>query len=108
MYKDVGNKIKLLAQIVGWTLLIVGCIVWLVLISNGERIEYGWYYEYEEEFVYKKADDVWAWVALVAGVLGFISSWIAYGFGQIVDDIHAMREKQVGLPEKEEAKAEQA
>lgn len=99
MYKDVGNKIKLLGQIVGWTLLIVGCIVWLALISNGEQ-------DYWDEFVYKKADDVWGWVALISGILGFIASWIVYGFGQIVDDIHAMREKQVGLPEKEEAKAE--
>ena len=43
MYKDVGNKIKLLGKIVGWVLLIVGCIVWLSLISNGEKVTYGLY-----------------------------------------------------------------
>ena len=109
MYLNVGNKIKLFSKIIGWTLLTVGCIVWFALIINGEQIEHYSYYDgYSSEFEYKKADDIWAWVALVTGVLGFISSWIAYGLGQIVDDIHAMREKQVGLPKEEEVKAEQA
>ncbi len=106
MYKDVGNKIKLLGKIVGWVLLIVGCIVWLSLISNGEKVTYGLYYTYSE-FELNKADDAWGWVALVTGVLGFVASWIVYGFGQIVDDIHAMREKQVDSPKEEEAKAKQ-
>lgn len=94
MYKDVGNKIKFLGQIVGWIPLILGCFVWYTLISNGNNY-YGHLY-------YDESDDIWGWIALVAGILGYVASWFLYGFGQVVDDVHAIREKQVGLPENTE------
>jgi hypothetical protein len=41
----------------------------------------------------RDADMIWAYIAPVIGVVGFVSSWFMYAFGQLVDDVHAMREK---------------
>ena len=74
MYKNVGEKIKVLAQVIGWTCFAAGIIVWIALLVNENPI---------------------AWVALGSGVTMLISSWILYGFGQMVDDIHVMKDKML-------------
>ena len=38
-------------------------------------------------------DDLWGWLAFAFGIIGFVSSWFIYGFGQVVDDVHFLREK---------------
>ena len=83
MYNDIGKKIQRIAQILGWTLLTVGCLAWLILLTNGYTY-YGTYYQ-------ETSDDIWGWVSLMIGALGFVSSWVIYGFGQLVDDVHVMR-----------------
>ena len=83
MYTDIGKKIQSLGQFLGWFSLIAGFFAWLILITNG----YDGYYGYE----YIAEDDIWGWICLVSGVMGFSSSWFTYGFGQLVDDVHALR-----------------
>lgn len=76
MYKNVGSKIQVMGQVIGWLLLIVGIILWIFkCIISGYR-----------------GDALIGWISLAAGVVGFFSSWILYAFGQIVNDIHALRE----------------
>ncbi len=72
MYSNVGKKIMTLAKVLGWIFLIVGIITSMLFIS------------YEWKFFIVIAP-------LIGGVLLYVSSWILYGFGQLVDDINAMR-----------------
>ena len=84
MYNDIGKKIQDIGATVGWISLIAGAITWLILITNKHD-----YYGY-----YITDDDIWGWVALVSGVMGYVSSWFTYGFGQLIDDVHALRSQQ--------------
>lgn len=69
MYKNIGSKIKVLAQAIGWLLFVAGVVVFAALIGNS----YGW--------------DQWKpWTALGVGVLGFVSSWVLYGFGELIEN----------------------
>ncbi len=68
MYNNVGKKIMVLAQILGWVGLIAGIITWIVLLINDEKLG--------------------GWLSLVGGVLSFVFSWFMYGFGQLVQDVH--------------------
>lgn len=74
MYKNVGKKIMFLAKILGWVALATGIIVWMCFITSD--------YRYDTSI---------AWIGLISGGLSFISSWLVYGFGQIVDDVNTMR-----------------
>ena len=76
MYNNVGGKIKGIASVCGWISLIAGAITWIILIANG-----------------RKSDNIWGWVALIYGVASFLSSWVIYGFGQLVEDIRTICEK---------------
>ena len=80
MYNDIGFKIKVLAIVSGIISLIAGIIVWLVFITNmhGECCN--------------TSDDIYAWISLVAGVIGFAFSWPLYGFGQLIEDIQDIRD----------------
>ena len=75
MYEDVGKKIQVLAKICGWTVLVLGVIGFFVVLTN--------------EYV----SNLLAWGSLFAGLMGLVSTWLLYGFGQLIDDIHDMRIK---------------
>ena len=55
MYNNVGNKIKVLAQVVGWLCFVAGIIAWIVLLACGEQI---------------------GWAVLGSGVLALVSLWV--------------------------------
>jgi len=76
MYKNVGKKIMVLAQVLAWVLLIAGIIVGLVYLTNSYS-----------------GDDLIGKVALAAGVASFVSSWFMYGFGQLVNDVNVIKNK---------------
>ena len=82
MYEEVGSKIRKLSQVLGWVSLIGGIVAWLYFLTNTET--------YYGETRIVTDDDFIAWIALVYGVIGFLSSWFIYGFGQLVDDVHDM------------------
>lgn len=73
MYTNVGNKIKVIAQVAGWFWLIVGVIAWIYWLGDGENL--------------------FAWISLLTGICVYFSSWFTYGFGQLVEDVHAMRKE---------------
>ena len=87
MYNDVGWKIKGIAKVLGVVLLAAGVIAWMILITN--KFPDRPYYNVGE---YIKEDDIFGWLALVAGVLGYFSTWFIYGFGQLIEDTEAIRE----------------
>lgn len=77
MYRNVGKKIMGLAQFLGWVCLIAGVIAGIFFISNS----------------YSR-DDYFGYIAFAAGIAMFISSWFLYGFGQLVNDVRAIRNAQ--------------
>ena len=87
MYNNIGNKVKLLAQIIGGILLAAGIIVWFSMVCGNTR----------------SRDDLTGWIALIVGVFGFVSSWFIYAFGQLVDDTAAIR-SSICKTEKEKEK----
>ncbi len=74
MYSNVGKKIMILAQVLGWVLLGAGIILFLVVLSHGRSGKF-----------------LTGGIGLAVGIFGFISSWFLYGFGQLVDDVNAIR-----------------
>ncbi len=79
MFKNMGKKIKVLAQVMMWICFAIWCIAGLIMIANGVMmLEWG-------------ARGI---VMIIVGVafigLGFLVSWIGsfitYGFGQMVDN----------------------
>ena len=83
MYSNIGEKIQKLAKICG--------IFGILCITGGLIFLVGLFLESEE----------WAWPIecgiILYGVLSFIGSWPLYAFGQITNDIHAMRTKDFYL-----------
>ena len=77
MYNNLGKKIVVIGKVLGWLLLVAGIIMWFMkCIVSGYR-----------------GDALIGWISLVAGIFGLVSSWFICAFGQLVDDVHVMREK---------------
>ena len=74
MYSDVGKKIMGLAKVCSWICLICGALIWIIYLTDDSSY-----------------NNTVGWIWLAVGVLTYISSWTVYGFGQLVDDVHAMR-----------------
>jgi hypothetical protein len=73
MYNNIGKKIMVLSQIIGWLWFVAGTVVGIILLARAEQI---------------------GLVVLVSGVVALLSSWFLYGFGQLVSDIHEMKGNQ--------------
>ena len=93
MYDNIGEKIQTLAKVIGWFFLIAGIIAFFVCITDGTEVPKYSYYGSKTgtEFVANTANDFLGWVALVAGVIGFCSSWILYGFGELIQEATSIR-----------------
>ena len=80
MFENIGSKIKILAVVTCWVGIIGGVILALVGII---RIEDG------------------EWILFGSGLITALASWPStfalYGFGQVVEDIHVMRNKPVAV-----------
>ena len=74
MYSEVGKKIMGLAKICGWICLICGALIWIIYLTDGNSY-----------------NNTVGWIWFAVGVFHFISSWPLYGFGQLIDDVHIMR-----------------
>ena len=93
MFKNMGKKIKVLAQVMMWIGFSLWCIAGLVMIANGVMmLEWG------------PQGIVMIVVGLIMIGLGFLFSWIGsfitYGFGQIIDNtdkLVALVEHQTGV-----------
>ncbi len=94
-FDNIGGKIKNLAKFSCWATIllmwIAAPIVFIVLLM-----------------------DEWTaylcWIPLVSAIAGpipvWIGSWAIYAFGELVEDVHAMRNKE-GTTEEEKAKCEE-
>ena len=80
MYNDIGYKVKILAIAGGIISLIAGIVVCLVLLTN------------MQSDCYNVGDDIYGWISLVAGIIGFAFSFPLYGFGQMIEDIQDIRD----------------
>ena len=74
MYDNIGEKIKNLAQVLGWIFLGAGMIgaigLWFGLSSFLAGL-----------------------AALAVGTLSYVGTWVLYGFGQLVEDTAAIRRR---------------
>lgn len=74
MFENVGRKIKGLAWTIFWLATIICCVIGIIkLCANRNSV---------------------GWIILI---LGPVACWLAvlllYGFGQLIEDTHAIREK---------------
>lgn len=81
MFKNTGKAIMFLAKFFGEFFVTVGFFVWLIrLFIDG-------------------IDDPFAWLSLASACLALISFWAMYAFGQLVDDVHAIRTDGITVAE---------
>ena len=77
MYDNIGEKIRKLAEVLGWICIIAGVIaaigLWLGDLGG--------------------AGFLLGIAALAAGALGYVGTWVLYGFGQLVEDTAAIRRR---------------
>ena len=66
MYNNIGSKIQTIGILLGWSMLILGFIAGIVLLTNGETVI--------------------GYISIISGVLCFVSSWFIVGFGQLIED----------------------
>lgn len=78
LYSNIGNKVCIVAKISGFIGLICAAIGLFCLVF--------WFFAYDDEFL------ILGSILSILGVVSLISSWPLYAFGQITNDIHAMRE----------------
>ena len=71
MFKNVGNKIMILAKVLAWVYVIGGVIAGIVLAAT-----------VSEEFI----------LFAPAGLVLVPFCWLIYGFGQLVQDVHSGRQ----------------
>lgn len=70
MFRGIGKKIMLLAQLYVIAVPVATLIAALLLVDAGVKL---------------------VWLCLLAGVFLFTLAWPMYGFGQLVQDVHDMR-----------------
>jgi len=73
MTENIGKNLKSLAQILGWLSLAAGTVVAIYMWVD-------WYYDFIEGLY-----------AFGIGLGLFLSSWPMYGFGQLIEDVAALR-----------------
>jgi hypothetical protein len=72
MNGNIGKNIKALAQTCGWICLFAGIIAAVIMWSTGWGFEEGLY-------------------VFGGGLALFLSAWPLYGFGQLIEDVSAIR-----------------
>lgn len=78
MYTKIGKKIQILAEVCGILCLITSAFALIFVLA----------------FVINEAEmSISAFSVVIGGVVGFIGSWPLYGFGQLVEDVSALRKR---------------
>ena len=75
MYKNIGHKIKNLAQVI-FVLEALATVIWGLSIASSDngRAPFGLF------------------IAIAGPLVSFISSWFVYGFGEIIETLQKIRE----------------
>ena len=80
LYKNIGGKIKSWAKWIFIAEAIGAIMSGVALFSKAE---------YDEIFV------LYGFLTIILGpIVAWVGSWILYAFGQLVEDVHAMRDKE--------------
>lgn len=80
LYENIGGKIKNWAKWIFIVESICAIIAGLVLFSEAE---------YDEIFI------LYGFLAIILGpVVAWVGSWLLYAFGEMVEDLHAIRKKE--------------
>lgn len=90
MFNNIGHKIQVLAKVLCWIGIICWVITGLALMAGGSSMTY----RLNGEFVRANsgAGVVAGIMTIIVGVLvSWIGSFLLYGFGQLVEDTHAIR-----------------
>lgn len=80
MYSNIGGKLRKLAEVlsvVGWISIVIGFVL---IISGFTSSSFG-----------QGIALIIGLILAVIGLLEIISTWPLYAFGQMVDDVHALR-----------------
>lgn len=90
MFNNIGHKIQVLAKVLCWIGIVFWAITGIALIAGGSSMTY------QLNGAYVRASNGSSIVAgiltIVFGVLfSWIGSFLLYGFGQLVEDTHAIR-----------------
>lgn len=73
MFNNIGKKIKILAKIGAWCLLIGGIALGICFIAI-------------------EGEDLLGIIFMAIGLCAFFTAWPLYGFGQLIEDVSAIRE----------------
>jgi len=95
MFNNIGHKIQVLAKVLCWIGIICWVITGLALMAGSSSMTY----RLNGEFVRANsgAGVVAGILTIVVGVLvSWIGSFLLYGFGQLVEDTHAIRANTEG------------
>ena len=76
MYKNIGGKIK---GLVKWVSLISIILIWIVAVLGA---------------LFSSKPVILLIYAAIVSVFVWIGSWVLYAFGQVVEDIHAIRKNE--------------
>lgn len=74
LYRNIGEKIKYMTFVVGILFCIFGGVAGVLLLAQKMYIL--------------------ALICTLAGALGFFSSWIFYGFAELIENVSALREQK--------------
>lgn len=83
MYSHIGKKIKFLAGFFGILIFLIGLIMGIILLKEASDA-----YTEIEKYLLKRE----GWNFIVIGLIGFVATWVLYAYGQLVDDVHELRD----------------
>ncbi len=93
MFDNIGGKIKTLAKVLCWIGIILSIILGIIMIIGGANVASNSSYGYSSRSSGTTGASVL--VGILTMVLGSLGSWIssffAYGFGQLIEDTEAIR-----------------
>lgn len=90
MFNNIGHKIQVLAKVLCWIGIICWVITGLALMAGGSSVTYRLTGSYVTAS--SAAGVLVSIVTIIVGVLlSWIGSFLLYGFGQLVEDTHAIR-----------------
>ena len=92
LYENIGGKIKSWAK---WMFIVeaIGAIIFGIFILDKLGFDDGW----------------WGFLVFSFGpIIAWVSSWLLYAFGELVEDVHAIRKKYYPQAEKSKYDATEA
>ena len=99
MNRDIGYNISTLAKIIGYILLIVPIVLSIVVAYFGGEVVA--VLNATNDILISKSgfQILCVLIGILLGAFGYISAWVLYGFGQLVDDTKTIKQDLRGIGE---------